>query len=125
MTTILLAEDNEVVREMLGERLKLHGFNVITVGNGLEALEFVRQQFPDLIMLDMSMPVMDGWRTARALEEDPLTRNIPVIAVTAHALIGDRQKAIQAGCDVYVTKPVDFPNLLRKIEELLGTDPQE
>jgi len=76
-------------------------------------------------MLDMSMPVMDGWRTARALEEDPLTRNIPVIAVTAHALIGDRQKAIQAGCDVYVTKPVDFPNLLRKIEELLGTDPQE
>jgi len=125
VTTILLAEDNEVVREMLGERLKLHGFNVITVGNGLEALEFVRQQFPDLIMLDMSMPVMDGWRTARALEEDPLTRNIPVIAVTAHALIGDRQKAIQAGCDVYVTKPVDFPNLLRKIEELLGTDPQE
>lgn len=125
MTTILLAEDNEVVREMLGERLKLHGFNVVTVGNGLEALEFVRQQFPDLIMLDMSMPVMDGWRTARALEEDPLTRHIPVIAVTAHALIGDRQKAIQAGCDVYVTKPVDFPNLLRKIEGLLGTNPQE
>ncbi len=124
VATILLAEDNELVSEMTSERLKMHGFNVVAVGNGLEVLAYVRQQFPDLILLDMSMPVLDGWRTAQKLKDDPATRKIPIIAVTAHALIGDRQKALQSGCDVYVTKPVNFPDLLAKINGLLEIDSQ-
>jgi CheY-like chemotaxis protein len=119
MATILLAEDNEVVGELIRERLEMNGFSVLAAANGLEALELARQQAPDLILLDMSMPLMDGWATAQALEEHPATRDIPVIAVTAHALPGDREKALQAGCDAYVSKPVDFNELLRKIKRLL------
>lgn len=119
MATILLVEDNEMNRDMLSRRLTKKGFSVNTAEDGQEGLDSARKQRPDLILLDMSLPVKDGWTTAAELKADPLTCDIPVIALTAHAMDGDRQRAMSAGCDDYDTKPVDLKRLLLKIDARL------
>ena len=120
LATILLVEDNEMNRDMLSRRLMKRGFAVNTAEDGQEGLDSARRQRPDLILLDMSLPVKDGWTTAAELKADPLTRDIPVIALTAHAMDGDRQRAMSAGCDDYDTKPVDLKRLLLKIDARLA-----
>ena len=106
-------------RDMLSRRLIRKGYEVILAENGLEGLEAARIQSPDLILMDMSLPVMDGWEATRRLKDAPATARIPVVALTAHALSDDREKAARAGCDAYETKPVEFPQLLETIERLL------
>lgn len=117
--TILLVEDNEMNRDMLTRRLERKGYRVITAPDGVQGNALARSESPDLILMDMSLPVMDGWEATRLLKGDRATRHIPVIALTAHALATDRVKAIQAGCDDYDTKPVDFARLQEKINSLL------
>jgi two-component system cell cycle response regulator DivK len=119
MARILLVEDNEMNRDMLSRRLIRRGYEVILAEDGQEGLEAARSQSPDLILMDMSLPVMDGWETTRRLKDAPATARIPVVALTAHALSDDREKAARAGCDAYETKPVEFPQLLETIERLL------
>jgi two-component system cell cycle response regulator DivK len=115
---ILLVEDNEMNRDMLSRRLKRRSFDVDLAVDGGEAL-VKADAIPDLILLDMSLPVMDGWTVAGRLKAEDRTRTIPIIALTAHAMVGDREKAIAAGCDDYETKPIDFPRLLAKIDHFL------
>lgn len=117
---ILLVEDNEMNRDMLSRRLKRRSFDVDLAVDGGEALRKAND-VPDLILLDMSLPVMDGWTVAGRLKAEDRTKGIPIIALTAHAMVGDREKALGAGCDDYETKPIDFPRLLSKIDQLLGT----
>ena len=117
---ILLVEDNEMNRDMLSRRLARRGFEVLIAVDGGQGLEMAQSQAPDLILMDMSLPVVDGWEATRQLKADPATAAVPVIALTAHAMDTDRQKAIEAGCDDYDTKPIDLPRLLGKIEALLG-----
>ena len=119
MPKILLVEDNEMNRDMLSRRLIKRGFAVEIAVNGQEGLDKALAEIPDLILLDMSLPLMDGWEVARRLKGDAKTKNIPTIALTAHAMAGDREKAIEAGCDEYDTKPVEFKRLLGKINGLL------
>jgi two-component system cell cycle response regulator DivK len=119
MPTILLVEDNELNRDMLSRRLVRRGYNLLIAVDGAAALEVARTQKPDLILMDMSLPIIDGWEATRRLKAEPSTAAIPVIALTAHAMAGDREKAIQAGCDDYDTKPIDLPRLLDKITSLL------
>jgi len=119
MATILLVEDNEMNRDMLSRRLERRGFEVLTAEDGAVGVASATSSQPDLILLDMSLPVMDGWTAARALKDEPATANIPIIALTAHAMAGDREKALQAGCDEYDTKPVDFKRLMSIIERFL------
>jgi CheY-like chemotaxis protein len=119
MARILLVEDNEMNRDMLSRRLIRRGYEVILAEDGQEGLEAARSQSPDLILMDMSLPVMDGWEATRRLKDAPATARIPVVALTAHALSDDREKAERAGCDAYETKPVEFPQLLETIERLL------
>lgn len=119
MTKILLVEDNELNRDMLSRRLTRRGFEVLLAVDGLEGLEKARAETPDLILMDMSLPRLDGWQATRQLKDDPATASIPVIALTAHAMRGDREKALEAGCDEYDTKPIDLPRLLEKIAKLL------
>src|SRR5215468_1498599 len=120
MARLLLVEDNEQNRDMLSRRLRRKGYEVIIAHDGGEGLVLAREQAPDLILMDMSLPVLDGWEATRQLKADPQTRHIPVIALTAHAMAGDREKALAAGCDEYETKPVEFDRLLGKIQALLG-----
>ncbi len=120
MPTILLVEDNEMNRDMLSRRLIKRGFDVVMAGDGEEALARVQHAPPALVLMDMSLPVLDGWEATRRLKADPATRAVPVIGLTAHAMAGDREKALAAGADDFDTKPVDFPRLLGKIEALLG-----
>jgi two-component system cell cycle response regulator DivK len=120
MSKILLVEDNENNRDMLTRRLQRRGFDVVGAVDGEEAQSVAREQSPDLILMDMSLPVVDGWEATRRLKADPVTGRIPVIALTAHAMAGDRDKALQAGCDDYDTKPIELPRLLEKIAALLG-----
>jgi len=120
MPNVLLVEDNELNRDMLSRRLSKRGFDVSLAGDGAEALEMVRASRPDLILMDMSLPVMSGWEATSALKQNPDTKTIPVIALTAHAMAGDREKAIEAGCDEFETKPVELPRLLEKMRVLLG-----
>jgi len=120
MAKILLVEDNEMNRDMLSRRLKKKGYEVVIAVDGQEGVTMASSEGPDIVLLDMSLPVMDGWEAARLLEANPGTRDIPVIALTAHAMAGDREKTLEAGCDDYDTKPVDFKRLLGKIEALLG-----
>ena len=120
MARLLLVEDTEEIRDFLSRRLKRRGFDVVLAHDGQEGLDQVRGEQPDLVLLDMNMPVMDGWSVARALKGDPATARIPVLALTAHAMSGDRDKALAAGCDDYHAKPVDFSQLLTQIETLLG-----
>ena len=121
MHTILLVEDNEASRDMLSRRLTRRGFEVRTVVDGGEAVTVAHASKPDLILLDMNLPVLDGWAVAAKLKASPDTRAIPIIALTAHAMAGDREKALAAGCDDYDSKPVEFARLVGKIEALLRT----
>ncbi|MGH6671256.1 MAG: response regulator [Xanthobacteraceae bacterium] len=119
MTKILLVEDNEMNRDMLSRRLTRNGFEIVIAVNGQEGLDFASSESPDLILLDMSLPVIDGWEAARRLKADATTAKIPVIALTAHAMVQDKDKALAAGCDDFDTKPVELPRLLEKINSLL------
>jgi len=119
MPTVLLVEDNELNRDMLSRRLTKRGFDVSIAKDGAEALDAVRANRPDVILMDMSLPVMNGWEATTALKQHPETSAIPVIALTAHAMSGDREKAMEAGCDEFETKPVDLPRLLEKMQALL------
>ena len=121
MSTILLVEDNEMNRDMLSRRLKKRGYDVIMAIDGKQGVEMAETETPDLILLDMSLPVMDGWEAARHLKNTEKTGTIPIIALTAHAMAGDRDKALEAGCDDYDTKPVDLTRLLGKISSFLGS----
>lgn len=121
MRKILLVEDNEMNRDMLSRRLERKGYRVVAAPDGKEGLLLARSQTPDLILMDVSLPVMDGWEVTRCLKADESTRHIPIIVLTAHALVGDREKAFNAGCDDYDTKPVEFVRLSEKIENLLMT----
>ena len=120
MPTLLLIEDNEENRDGLSRRLRRKGFEVLVAVDGRQGVEAARAAVPDLILMDMSLPVLDGWEATRRLKAAPETRGIPVIALTAHAMAGDREKALQAGCDEYDTKPVEFARLLGKIQGRLG-----
>jgi two-component system cell cycle response regulator DivK len=123
MPRLLLVEDNEENRDGLSRHLRRKGFEVLVAVDGQQGVEAARTGAPDLILMDMSLPVLDGWEATRRLKAAPDTRHIPVIALTAHAMAGDREKALQAGCDEYDTKPVEFVRLLGKIQALLGTPP--
>jgi two-component system cell cycle response regulator DivK len=117
---ILLVEDNEMNSDMLSRRLTRRGYEVVIAATGEEGLAKAASEAPDLVLMDMSLPVMDGWEATRRLKADPSTAAIPVIALTAHAMSGDRQKAVEAGCNDYDTKPIELDRLLAKIEALLG-----
>ncbi len=117
---VLLVEDNEMNRDMLSRRLKKRGFDVVMAIDGQQGVDMANAETPDIILLDMSLPVMDGWTAARQLKSDASTKDLPIIALTAHAMSGDREKAMEAGCDDYDTKPVDFKRLLEKITALVG-----
>ena len=119
MPKILLVEDNEMNRDMLSRRLQRRGYQVVLALDGQSGVEMTQTQAPDLVLMDMSLPVLDGWEAARRLKADATTRHIPVIALTAHAMSSDREKALEAGCDDYDTKPVELPRLLAKIDALL------
>ncbi len=119
MSKILLVEDNEMNRDMLMRRLTRRGYQMVIAVNGAEGLEMARSEQPDLILMDMSLPVMDGWEATRRIKASPETQAIPVIALTAHAMSGDKQKALEAGCDAYDTKPVELSRLLDKMKNLL------
>ncbi|PYU85805.1 MAG: two-component system response regulator [Acidobacteria bacterium] len=119
MQKILLVEDNEMNRDMLSRRLQRRGYSVVTAEDGEKGLLLARSEAPDLVLMDISLPAMDGWEVTRLLKANQSTRHIPIIALTAHAMVSDREKAIDAGCDDYDTKPVDFGRLSEKIENLL------
>lgn len=121
MQRILLVEDNEANRDMLSRRLERSGFAVLSAVDGREGIEMARSQRPDLILLDMSLPEIDGWEAARRIKADPQTSGVPVIALTAHAMAGDRERALAVGCDEYDTKPIEFKRLLEKIQRLLAS----
>ena len=120
MAKILLVEDNEMNRDMLSRRLKKRGHDVVIAVDGQEGVNMASSEAPEIILLDMSLPVMDGWEAARALKADEATKSIPIIALTAHAMAGDRERCLEAGCEDYDTKPVEFKRLLGKIEDLLS-----
>ncbi len=119
MEKLLLVEDNEVNRDMLTRRLQRKKYDVVVAVDGAQAIEVARAERPDLILMDMDLPVIDGWQATRQIKGAPETRDIPVIALTAHAMAGDREKALAAGCDDYDSKPVEFSRLLEKIQALL------
>src|SRR4051812_33215163 len=119
MSKILIVEDNEMNRDMLSRRLERKGFSIVMAVDGAEGVEKAGSESPDLILMDMSLPVLDGWEATRQVKANPATARIPVIALTAHAMAGDRDKTIEAGCDDYDTKPIDLPRLLGKIETQL------
>ncbi|QTH45608.1 response regulator [Cohnella sp. LGH] len=119
MHTILLVEDNELNRDMLSRRLVRKGYRVLTAEDGQVGVDLATAELPDVVLMDMSLPVMDGWEATRTLKSNPKTRSIPVIALTAHAMSGDEKKAYEAGCDDFDTKPVELPRLLGKIEAAL------
>lgn len=120
MAKILLVEDNEMNRDMLSRRLQRRDFEVVIGVDGAEGVALAKSELPDLILMDMSLPVVDGWEATRQLRGDPATAGIPIIALTAHAMAGDREKSLAAGCDDYDSKPVELPRLLAKIDALLS-----
>jgi two-component system, cell cycle response regulator DivK len=120
MAKILIVEDNEMNRDMLSRRLIRRGYQTAMAIDGAQGIAAATTESPDLILMDMSLPVVDGWEATRRLKAEPLTRAIPIIGLTAHAMAGDREKVIEAGCDDYDTKPVELPRLLQKIEALLA-----
>ena len=119
MAKILLIEDNEMNRDMLSRRLQRKGYQVVTAADGQQGVTLTHREKPDLVLMDMSLPVLDGWEATQQIKSDPETKAIPVIALTAHAMMGDREKAFAVGCDDYDIKPVDLPRLLGKIEACL------
>ncbi|RYG62611.1 response regulator [bacterium] len=124
MSKILLVEDNEMNRDMLSRRLRRRGYEVVIAVDGEEGILSAQTEAPNLILMDMSLPILDGWEATRRLKSDPQTHGIPVIALTAHAMSSDRQKALEAGCDDYDTKPIELEGLLEKIEALLRQSPR-
>jgi CheY-like chemotaxis protein len=122
LLTILLVEDNEMNRDMLSRRLTRKGFRVVMAENGQQGFDISLQERPDLILMDLSLPVLDGWEATRMLKSCPETRNIPVIALTAHAMAGDKEKAYLAGCDDFDTKPIELDRLLEKMHAALANN---
>jgi CheY-like chemotaxis protein len=120
MARILLVEDNDLSRDMLSRRLSRRGYEVLVAVDGAQAVETTRAERPDVVLMDLSLPVIDGWEATRRIKADPETRGIPVIALTAHAMASDEAKARAAGCDDFDTKPVDLPRLLEKVERWMG-----
>jgi len=120
MPKLLLVEDNEMNRDMLSRRLQRKGFDVVFAVDGQAAVDLAAMENPDIILMDMSLPVMDGWEATRQIKSNQDISSIPIIALTAHAMSGDREKALEAGCEEYDTKPVDFPRLVDKIHLLLN-----
>jgi len=120
MTRILLVEDEELNRDMLSRRLMRRGYEVLLAEDGLQAIRVALEQLPDLIVMDMRLPELDGWQATRQLRDDPRTSSIPVLALTAHAMAGDRDKALEAGCVDYDTKPIELPRLIAKIEAIVS-----
>lgn len=120
MTKILLVEDNEMNRDMLGRRLQRQGFTMCFAVDGPSGVELASQEMPDIILMDVALGDMDGWEATRLIKGDPKTANIPIIALTAHALASDRETSVQVGCSEYDTKPVDLPRLLGKIQHCLS-----
>jgi CheY-like chemotaxis protein len=120
MARILLVEDNEMNRDMLSRRLIRNGHTVLMAADGQAAIDMARGEAPEIVLMDLSLPVIDGWEATRRLRADPATAALPVIALTSHAMAGDRERALAAGCDDYDTKPVDLPRLLGKIAALLA-----
>jgi two-component system, cell cycle response regulator DivK len=123
MPKILLVEDNEMNRDMLSRRLEKRGYTLVIAVDGGQGVALAKSELPDLILMDMSLPVLDGWDATKQVKADATTKGIPIIALTAHAMESDRQKALEAGCDDFDTKPVELPRLLTKIEELLKKFP--
>ena len=121
MPRVLYVEDNEMNRDMLSRRLQRRGFEVLIAGDGEQGVTLAAAEKPDLILMDLSLPVLDGWEATRRIKATPDTRHIPIIGLTAHAMAADRDKCLEAGCDDYDTKPVELGRLLEKIERLLGT----
>jgi len=124
MPKILLVEDNEINRDMLSRRLLRKGYEIVMAVDGEQAVAMSRSESPDLILMDMSLPVFDGWEATRRIKAAPETKAIPVIALTAHAMAGDREKSLEAGCDDYDTKPIELQRLLDKMEALLNRKPE-
>jgi two-component system, cell cycle response regulator DivK len=122
MTKILLVEDNEMNRDMLSRRLERKGYQIVMALDGQQGVDMAHSETPDLILMDMSLPILDGWEATRRLKADPQTQAIPVIALTAHAMSGDREKAMEAGANDYDTKPIELPRLLEKIQTLLNKE---
>ena len=123
MAKILLVEDNEMNRDMLSRRLERRGYEVVIAVDGQQGVDLAQSALPDLILMDMSLPVIDGWEATRQLKSMDRMKAVPIIALTAHAMSGDREKALEAGCNDYDTKPIELPRLLGKIEALLGSKP--
>jgi CheY-like chemotaxis protein len=123
MAKILLVEDNEMNRDMLSRRLERRGYEVVIAVDGQQGVDLAQSSSPDLILMDMSLPVIDGWEATRQLKSMDRMKAVPIIALTAHAMSGDREKALEAGCNDYDTKPIELPRLLGKIEALLGSKP--
>ena len=123
MIKILLVEDNEMNRDMLSRRLERKGYHIVIATDGAQAVALAQSEAPGLILMDMSLPVLDGWEATRQIKANPETRKIQIIALTAHAMAGDREKTIEAGCDDYDTKPIELTRLLEKISTLLSQHP--
>jgi two-component system, cell cycle response regulator DivK len=123
MPKILLVEDNEMNLDMLSRRLERRGYQIVIAMDGAQGVNLAKSETPDLILMDMSLPVMDGWEATRRIKADSMVQHIPIIALTAHAIAGDREKALAAGCNEYESKPVKFPRLLAKIQQFLGEEP--
>jgi CheY-like chemotaxis protein len=119
MTRLLIVEDNEMNRDMLSRRLARRGYAIVVACDGVEGIEAARKQLPDLILMDLSLPEMDGWTATRILKSDSSTRHIPIVALTAHAMPSDREKALSAGCDAFDTKPVEIGRLIEIMNRLL------
>lgn len=119
MVKILLVEDNEMIRDMLSRRLQRQGYQIIGAADGAQGVKMAQSEMPDIILLDLSLPILDGWEMTRRIRALPETSSIPIIVLTAHTMPGIQKQCLEAGCDEYDTKPVDFPRLLTKIEELL------
>ncbi len=125
MPKVLLVEDNEMNRDMLSRRLERKGYEVVMAFDGEAGVRMAGECNPDIILMDMSLPIIDGWEATRRVKADAATQKIPVIALTAHAMSGDREKALEAGCDDYDTKPIELPRLLGKMEELLNVGSEQ
>ena len=121
MAKVLLVEDNEMNRDMLSRRLQRRGYEVVLATDGAQAVDMAKAEVPDLILMDMSLPLLDGWEATRRIKADAETASVPVVALTAHAMSGDRGRALDAGCDDYDTKPIDLRRLLEKMQALLPT----
>jgi len=125
MATILLVEDDEMNRDMLARRLRRRGFEVLLAVDGEQAVSAAAERTPDIILMDMSLPVVDGWEASRRIKKQPATASTPIIALTAHAMVGDREEALGCGCDEYDTKPIEMDRLLGKIDKLLNGAPKD